>query len=209
MSTEYITIPYAALNMPPAPKAAVAYTELMLTNMKPNTQFSGLSTLMTAYDQDIQALKDANVKAGSKTIGAAQARASKFKALKRTAKRVRNAIQDVLDGMQNVNDAVALMVSLGLHPRAYNRPPKPELSVSMADLPDLVKLVAKAVSGAGSYYWEFSLDAKVWSKAPETMQAYTTISGLAAGQTYYFRFRALTRAGHSAYSQIVSFMVHT
>jgi hypothetical protein len=42
----------------------------------------------------------------------------------------------------------------------------------------------------------------------ETMKAVTVISGLTPGQTYYFRFRALTRKGMRDWSQIVSLLVY-
>jgi hypothetical protein len=39
------------------------------------------------------------------------------------------------------------------------------------------------------------------------MRTVTVISGLTPGQTYYFRFRALTRKGMRDWSQVVSLIV--
>jgi hypothetical protein len=46
-----------------------------------------------------------------------------------------------------------------------------------------------------------------WTRAPETLQASTTIEGLPWAKVSYFRFRALTRNGKKDYSQIVSLLV--
>ena len=40
------------------------------------------------------------------------------------------------------------------------------------------------------------------------MKASTGIAGLTSVQTYYFRFRALTRTGPQDYSQVVSLVVY-
>jgi hypothetical protein len=40
------------------------------------------------------------------------------------------------------------------------------------------------------------------------MKARTEVSGLTSASTYYFRFRAFTRAGRQDYSQVVSLRVH-
>ncbi len=63
------------------------------------------------------------------------------------------------------------------------------------------------VARIATYFWQFSVDQKNWSSAPETMKAKLLLTGLTPGQTYYFRFRALTSKGPVDYSQIVSLLV--
>ena len=55
---------------------------------------------------------------------------------------------------------------------------------------------------------QYSVDQKVWTNGPETMKASAVISGLTSAQTYYFRFRALTRKTAIDFSQVVSLLVH-
>ena len=74
-------------------------------------------------------------------------------------------------------------------------------------LSGVVELDARAVAPSASYYWQFSLDGKSWTSAPETMKHVTVIAGLTPGQTYSFRFRALTRKGMRDWSQVVSLIV--
>jgi hypothetical protein len=45
-------------------------------------------------------------------------------------------------------------------------------------------------------------DQQTWTRAPETMQGSRVIAGLTSAKTYYFRFRALTRAGETGFSQV-------
>jgi len=58
------------------------------------------------------------------------------------------------------------------------------------------------------YHWEHSLDQETWTPLPGTMLARTEVSGLESAKTYFFRFRAFTRAGWQDYSQVVSLLVH-
>jgi hypothetical protein len=52
-----------------------------------------------------------------------------------------------------------------------------------------------------------SLDGKTWTSWPETLKASATMAGLTPAQTYSFRFRTLTHAGASDFSQVVSHLV--
>jgi hypothetical protein len=87
--------------------------------------------------------------------------------------------------------------------------PKAELTVKMGSISGLVLLLARAVPGAVSYGWEFSLDQVTWSPGGTTAQAHTTISGLTPGKVYYFRFHAFLRDNTTTNpSQVVNCPVH-
>jgi uncharacterized protein YdcH (DUF465 family) len=64
----------------------------------------------------------------------------------------------------------------------------------------MVKLIAKAITNAGSYIWQSAegaipADEKDWNSAGHSTQAYITISGFKPGVKYYFRFAAVTPKG--------------
>jgi hypothetical protein len=84
----------------------------------------------------------------------------------------------------------------------------PDVSAKNAGVSGKVVLAAKAVAPVATYYWEYSDDQSTWTAIPETMQTRTELSGLMSARVYYFRFRALTRAGRGDYSQVVSLLVH-
>ncbi len=66
---------------------------------------------------------------------------------------------------------------------------------------------AKSRGRGATYWWECSTDQKTWAGSPATRIAQASFANLTPGTLYYFRFQALTKAGLSDWSQIVSFMV--
>src|SRR5208337_3645198 len=71
-----------------------------------------------------------------------------------------------------------------------------------------VKLVAAAAARRAAYEWQSSTDGgKTWVNAPSTLQARTTLPGLAAGTTVQFKYRPVTTAGEGDWSQPVSLLV--
>ena len=70
------------------------------------------------------------------------------------------------------------------------------------------RLAAPAAGKRASYEWEFSVDAgKTWQVAPPSMQARTVILGLQPGVNHAFRYRAVTKAGPSDWSEPVTLLV--
>jgi len=71
-----------------------------------------------------------------------------------------------------------------------------------------VHVVAPSAGRRAAYDWEWSSDGgKTWQLAPSTMQAKTSLTGLTAGATLMFRYRAVTKTGEADWSQPISFMV--
>jgi len=59
-----------------------------------------------------------------------------------------------------------------------------------------------------TFNWRMTTDGeKTFTGLPSTPVGKTTVSGLTPLTTYYFRFRATTRKGSGAYSQVVSLLV--
>ena len=70
------------------------------------------------------------------------------------------------------------------------------------------KITAVSAGHRASYEWEYSVDGgKTWVAAPTTLQAKTTVVGLAAGTTAQFRYRPVTKAGEGDWSQAVVLLV--
>jgi len=71
-----------------------------------------------------------------------------------------------------------------------------------------VKIVAPTASHRASYEWQYSVDnGKTWITAPVTLQAKTTVAGLAPGSTALFKSRAVTKRGEGDWSQPVSLVI--
>jgi hypothetical protein len=71
------------------------------------------------------------------------------------------------------------------------------------------KLLAPSAGPRSSYEWEISSDGgKTWVAAPPSIQAKTTVQGLASGTTVQFRYRAITpKTGAGDWSAAVSLLV--
>jgi hypothetical protein len=69
-----------------------------------------------------------------------------------------------------------------------------------------VLCVAAAVAGALTYTFEYSLDQVTWSTGLQTGKVRGTITGLAPGKVYYFRFLAFKKDGTTFMSQVVYLM---
>jgi hypothetical protein len=166
--------------------------------------FSSLSISMPQLATDI-----ANYR--SSLSGAGKLATTTTKSLKRKLatdlKHLRDDVQAVVEQQTNLADALKVAESAGMTLKKIGKIVRPELTAKYTGISSVVELDAKAVAPNASYYWQFSLDSKNWTSVPETMKHVTVISGLTPGQTYYFRFRALTRHGMRDWSQIVSLIV--
>jgi len=71
-----------------------------------------------------------------------------------------------------------------------------------------VQLVAPSAGHRASYEWQYSTDGgKTWVELPPTLQAKTSLTGLTAGSTAQFRYRAVIKAGAGDWSPPLSFLV--
>ena len=57
------------------------------------------------------------------------------------------------------------------------------------------------------YFWQFGQDGVLWTDAPQTLQARTSLSGLTGEQTYWFRVRVMTKGGEGDFGEPVSLLV--
>ena len=71
------------------------------------------------------------------------------------------------------------------------------------------KLVTRSAGPRSSYEWEYSVDGgKTWQASPPTVQARTVVTGLQAAVTHAFRYRTVTKAGASDWSEPTTLLVH-
>jgi hypothetical protein len=123
-------------------------------------------------------------------------------ALEGAARKVRETFELLGKYVQSVvragsaADAAALIASVLMYEsKVGQRSPKPELDVKDTVTSGLVRLVALAIPGVVTYYWEVSTDQVSWSTGPQTAQAHASIGGLTPGKEYYFRFHGFRRDG--------------
>jgi hypothetical protein len=120
---------------------------------------------------------------------------------------IRAYVQSVVSQGMTPAEAIAAIESAYMSVKKTPTRSVPEVSVKSADVSGKVRLAAKAVAPGAVYAWEYSVDQSKWTALPEMMKSRTELSGLTPACTYYFRFRALTRAGWQDYSPVVSLLV--
>jgi hypothetical protein len=85
---------------------------------------------------------------------------------------------------------------------------KPALSAKQGSASGTVTLSAKSAAVKAAYNWQYSTDQKTWTSLPQTLKAKTSVSGLTAATTYFFRSQALTpKGGEGDWGQATSLLV--
>jgi hypothetical protein len=205
MSTH--TIPIAILMLPRLNKQLITYARAVHDHLLGNPRFPNPTPSLTLFAANIAALEAAETKAATKAKGAAKERDAKRQKVKEDLGHARDYVQSVVESQATPQDAVATIESAFMSVRKTSSRFKGELSAKNTRVSGTVVLDAKAVAPAATYYWQYSLDQETWTSVPEAMKAKRVISGLTSLETYYFRFRALTRGGEIGFSQVVSLLV--
>jgi hypothetical protein len=88
------------------------------------------------------------------------------------------------------------------------RAPRGEIEAKHGPTSGTASIQIAAIARALMYFVEVSQDNKTWVKAVDTQKVRAIVTGLTAGQTYYFRFHAFVRgSGYTDPSQSVSLLV--
>ena len=199
--------PVAALLLPTQNKSLITVAKAVHERLSDNASFPNPTPSLAVFQGNIAAFEDAEIKAASRAKGAAAARDAKARKVKDDLHHLRDYVQSVAETQSNPATAAAIIESAFMTVRKPASRSKPALRARNTEVPGTVVIDAKAVAPAATYYWQHSLDQQTWTSAPETMRATTLIAGLTSARTYYFRFRALTRAGEVGFSQVVSLLV--
>jgi hypothetical protein len=200
--------PVAALMLPKQNKELITLARAIYGALLDNPSFPSPTPALPVFAEDITAFEDAETKAATRAKGAASFRDAKKKKVKDDLFHIRDYVQSVVETAPSPAEATALIESAFMSVRKVSARSIPDVSAKNAGVSGKVVLAAKAVAPVASYYWEYSEDQSTWTAIPETMQARMELSGLTSARVYYFRFRALTRAGRGDYSQVVSLLVH-
>jgi hypothetical protein len=193
--------PEVVLNLPRKNNDLLAFAKFIYQALLNNVHFANpdpslptLLALITAFDTALT----------TKGPNAGTLRKEARMALVAALKHLRDYVQGIAETV--VTGVASLVESTGMRLRKSSGRTKAPFAVKQGAVSGLLVLIAKAVGGQATYYWMMSVDQKTWTDLPDTLRATTTVGGLTPGQTYYFRFRTLSKAGESDFSQIVSFL---
>jgi hypothetical protein len=205
-TTKSIRRPTITLALPRREPALLSYAQGIVTRMTGNPSFPAPVPTLAALTAAIGDLQTAETAALARTKGAVAARNEKRTALVVALQQIRGYVQSIADA--DPTKAASIIESAGVavrktptrSARAFAAKPGPVSGAAM--------VTAVVPSRRASYEWQYSVDGgKTWVVAPATLQARTTIAGLASGSTAQFKYRAVTKTGEGDWSQPVSLMV--
>jgi hypothetical protein len=196
----------AVLKMSRRTKNLITFAQSVASTMTGNASFPSPTPTLATFQADIEALNTAETAVLARTKGATQQRNAKLATVHADLETLRTYVQGIADAALPTN-AEAIIESAGMTVRKVTLHNKAALAVKQGSVSGTVDLEAKAAAKRAAYGWQYSTDQKTWTSLPPTLQAKTSVSGLTAGTTYYFRAQALTASGEGDWGQVVSFLV--
>jgi hypothetical protein len=196
----------ATLKLPKPVPALITYANSIVHAMTNNPAFPTPAPTLAAVTAAIADLQTAETGAIGRAKGAVATRNEKRVVLASLLVQLKAYVQSTADA--DADNSASIIQSSGIAVRKSTVRTPRVFAATQGALSGEVKLVTKAASSRASYDWQYSVDGgKTWVDAPSTLQAKTTVSGLAAGTTVQFRYRATTKAGEGDFSQAVSLIV--
>jgi hypothetical protein len=200
--------PIAVANYPKTHPALLILAKLIREGLTGNIWLPDPTPSLAVFSAHVDAYDAAQTKAGSRDPVAVAERDAAALTVAQDIRSIVGYTQRVADAQPSRAEAITVIRSAGLDVKRGTSYRKPELAAKYTGFSGEVLLVARAVRGAGAYYWEYSVNQSDWFAAPETTISRQVITGLTPGQTTYFRFRTLVRGGKTDYSQVVALIVH-
>ena len=196
----------AILSLPKPVPAIITYAQRIVTAMTGNAAFVTPTPTLASVQANILALQTAEASALSRIKGAATARNDKKAARVAQLQLLKGYVQSVADA--DPENGAAAIQSAGM---AVKKTPvhKPRVfNAVQGAVSGSVKIVTASGGHRASYDWEYSIDGgKTWLLMPSSLQAKTSITGLAVGSTAQFRYRITTKTGEGDWSQPISYFV--
>ena len=196
----------AILKLPIKVPALILYTQTIVKGMTGNPAFPNAAPLLAQITAAITALGTAEAATLTRVKGAVATRNAARAALLALLQQLKATVQTAADA--DTDNAPSIIESAGIAVRKTPVRPPRVFDATQGATSGSAKLVTASAGHRASYEWESSTDGgKTWVTAPPSLQAKTVITGLPAGSTVQFRYRAVTKTGAADWSQPVSLLV--
>jgi hypothetical protein len=194
------------LKLPLSVPALLKTCQAIATAMTGNVHFPSPTPAITVVLAQIAALAAAEAATKTRANGTVQARNDARVALVQSMHALKGQVQQAADASPEIAETIIASASMGVR-KAPLRTKAPFVA-KLGPTTGTVVLVAKAASRRAGYEWEWSADGgKTWTAMPTTLQAKTTLSGVASGTSAVFRFRPVTPKGEGDWSVPVPLLV--
>jgi hypothetical protein len=197
----------AVLKLPTKVLALINLAQAIAKALTNNPHFPDPTPTLAAIVAAIAALVTSQNACLTRVKGAVVQRNAAKKALVQLLELLRANIQSTADA--DPDNALAIIESAGIGVRKTAVRAPRVFAATQGAVSGSAKLVAPSAGPRSSYEWEVSTDGgKTWVTAPPSVQAKTTLQGLASGTTVQFRYRAVTpKAGAGNWSAPASLLV--
>lgn len=193
----------AILKLPKVVAQIITFAQGVVTAMTNNPHFPSPSPALSLVAAAITALTAAEAVALTRAKGAVTTRNDKKAALVALLQQLRTYVQTVADADAENSANIIQGAGYSVKKTAMHKPRT--FTVTQGAVSGTAKVVCPTAGHRASYDWEYSIDAgKTWVPLPSSLQAKTTITGLAQGSTVMVRFRAVTKSGVADWSQPAS-----
>ena len=205
MSTA-LAIVLVVMQFPKPVPALIKWVGAFIAALTNNPLLPNSAAIVAALTTALAALDGAETATKARTKGSVAARNTARAALLVQLRAAKAFVQHTADA--SPEKAVEAITSAGLLTRKPTTRSKAAFAVKQGPTTGTVRLVARSAGVRASYEWQWSSDGgKTWVLLPSTLQARTTLSGVAAGTNGVFHFRAVTKTGEGDWSQPTSFIV--
>ena len=194
------------LELPTPVPALIEVARSVVAAMTGNAFFPQTNPPLAQVTAAIGALDAAQLVTKSRAPGSIAARNAARAPLLVALRTLKAYVQQQADA--DPEQAMAIVTSARMTTRRIGNRAKEPFAARVGDVSGSVRLAVKAAAARASYEWEWSADGgKTWTAAPPTLQAKTTLTGLAPGAICLFRYRAVTKRGATDWSQPMSLVV--
>ena len=195
-----------SLNLPKRIPDLILYANNVVQKLTSNPAFPTPTPTLAALTAAVADLHSAETAALSRAKGAVTVRDNKRTALIALLQQLRGYVQAMADATPE--EGAAIIQSAGLAVRKIGVHAARAFAAKQGSVSGTAKITAVSAGHRSSYEWQYSVDGgKTWATAPATIQAKTTVGGLASGTTVQFRYRTVTKAGEGDWSQAVALLV--
>ncbi len=195
-----------SLNLPTKIPDLILYASNIVQKMTGNSAFLTPTPTLAALSAAVADLQAAETAALSRAKGSATVRNDKRTALVVLLQQLRGYVQSMADATPESGPEIIQAAGLGVR-RIATRAAR-SFAATQGTVSGTATVTAVSAGHRASYEWEYSVDGgKTWVAAPVTLQAKTTVAGLAAGTNVQFRYRPVTKAGEGDWSQAVALLV--
>jgi len=207
MSTPKQTRVFVVLKLPVSVPQLIKMAQAIIAALTGNAHFPtpnpSLASLTSALDKLVADEAATRTRAAGTVANRNVSRTSLLSLLQATKANVQQTAD--LDP----ENAVAIISSAGMTTRKATTRTKAPFAAKPGLVSGSAKLSVKAAAVRASYEWEWSGDqGKTWTAVLPTLQAKTEIGGLPVATVVLFRFRAITRATVSDWSQPTAMLVN-